>query len=316
MIDSGTTKPVRRLAGVFAAIGPELSQLLVVVFWSSTFVVTKAVFSQMSGLAFIFLRFVVMLLVAFGVLWARRPAAERGFAPDDLGRFIAVGLTGYTLYQFCFVAGLERTSPFSSALLVAMVPLFTVVITRLMGEPAPLQGWIGLGIAVAGAAIFLWDKRSQSGSLTGDGLSLLAAVAFAAYGILNRPLVRKYPPETLAAWSILIGGLPLLLLALPATLGQDWNRVDGATFASVIYMAVFPVYVAYQLWNWAIARRGIAAATAFSLLVPIVSGIASALLFDEAFGFWKLVGAALVLAGLVVIRLPGAIFRARTEATK
>jgi drug/metabolite transporter (DMT)-like permease len=69
-------------------------------------------------------------------------------------------------------------------------------------------------------------------------------------------------------------------------------------------MVVLPVYVAYMLWNWAIARRGAAAATSFSLLVPILSGILSALLFGEEFGIVKLLGAACVLAGLVVIRYP------------
>jgi drug/metabolite transporter (DMT)-like permease len=68
-------------------------------------------------------------------------------------------------------------------------------------------------------------------------------------------------------------------------------------------MAIFPVYVAYQLWNWAISRRGVAAATTFSLLVPIASGILSAIFYGEGFGVWKVVGAALVLAGLVIVRL-------------
>jgi O-acetylserine/cysteine efflux transporter len=69
-------------------------------------------------------------------------------------------------------------------------------------------------------------------------------------------------------------------------------------------MVVFPVYVAYMLWNWAIARRGVAAATSFSLLVPVASGALSALIFDEGFGPAKLLGAGLVLAGLVIVRVP------------
>jgi drug/metabolite transporter (DMT)-like permease len=67
-------------------------------------------------------------------------------------------------------------------------------------------------------------------------------------------------------------------------------------------MVLLPVYVAYMLWNWAIARRGAAAATSFSLLVPILSGILSVLIFGEQFGVAKLLGAAFVLAGLVIIR--------------
>jgi drug/metabolite transporter (DMT)-like permease len=63
-------------------------------------------------------------------------------------------------------------------------------------------------------------------------------------------------------------------------------------------------YVAYMLWNWAIARRGAATASTFGLLVPILSGVLSVLFFGEQFGLAKLFGAACVLAGLVIVRLP------------
>ena len=183
-----------------------------------------------------------------------------------------------------------------------MVPLFTVLILALMGESTPGQEWLGVGIAVAGVAVFLLDKRGQAGTVVGDALSLGAAVAFAAYGIVNRPLVARYPPETYTAYTVLIGSVPLLIVAAPATLAQDWGDVSAAGWLAIVYMVVLPVYVAYMLWNWAIARRGVATATTFSLLVPIVSGILSALIFAEGFGPAKLLGAALVLAGLVIAR--------------
>jgi drug/metabolite transporter (DMT)-like permease len=186
-----------------------------------------------------------------------------------------------------------------------MVPLFTVLILAIMGERTPLQGWVGLGIALVGVVIFLIDKRDAgTGTLIGDLLSIGAGVAFAIYGIVNRPLVAKYPTATYTAWTLLAGTIPLLLIALPAATRQDWGAVSGAAWLSIVYLAILPVYVAYMLWNFAIARRGVAKATTFSLLVPIVAGILSALFTGEPFGPLKLLGAALVLAGLVVVRLP------------
>lgn len=282
---------------------PEIAQTLVVLLWSSTFIVSKWIFVELSPLPYTAVRFLLMDALAIGVmLWARK-GSERWIAREDWPRLLAVAFTGYTLYQLFFVLGLARTSPFSSSLLVAMVPLFTVLMTTAMGERTPAQGWIGLAVSVAGAAVFLWDKRGQSGTLAGDLLSIGAAVAFAAYGVLARPLVTKYPSETFSAWTIALGSIPLFLIAIPSAMREDWGAVSGLAWAGIAYMAVFPVYVAYRIWNWAIARRGIAAATSFSLLVPIASGVLSALLFGEAFGPVKLIGAALVLAGLVIIRV-------------
>jgi drug/metabolite transporter (DMT)-like permease len=288
---------------VMSRFGPELAQLTVVMFWASTFVVAKAAFAEVSPLAFLFARFVIMVALAFAVLLVLQRGAGRWVERSDWGLFALAGLTGYTLYQLGFILGLSRTSPFSSSLLIAMVPLFTVLILAIMREPTPLQGWVGLGVALVGVALFLLDKRGASaGTLLGDLLSIGAAVAFAIYGIITRPLVRKYPAETYTAWSVLAGTVPLLLVSLPDALRQDWQTVSLSGWSSIVYLAIFPVYIAYILWNYAIARRGVAKASSFGLLVPIVAGLLSAMFFGEPFGPLKLLGAGLVLAGLVIVR--------------
>ena len=279
-----------------------------VLLWASTFVVTKDAFDRITPLAFTFARFAIMLALAFAVLAIRGRGAARArywrVRRADLPLFGAAGLTGYVLYQLGFVLGLERTSPFSSSLLIAMVPLFTVLILLLGGERTPARGWAGLALAVIGVAVFLADKRGsgEEGSLSGDALSLGAAVAFASYGVVNRPLTKRYPPETYTAYTLVGGAVPLLAISAPAAAAQDWGRLGVGGWVAVVYMAILPVYVAYMLWNWGIARRGVAAATSASLLVPVVSGALSALLFNEEFGPLKLVGATLVLGGLVLIR--------------
>ena len=306
-----------RAPGPLVAVGPELAQLCVVLLWASTFVVTKGAFAEVTPLAFAFVRFALMTALSFAVLAvaARRRGGGWGVRRADLPRFALAGLTGYTLYQLGFVLGLERTSPFSSSLLIAMVPLFTVIILALGGERTPRRALLGLGIAIAGTVVFLAEKGAAGGVVAGDLLSLGAAISFALYGIVNRPLARDYPPEAYTAYTVLAGSVPLLAVSAPAAGAQDWGAVSGWGWLAIVYMTVLPVYVAYMLWNWAIARRGVAAATSFSLLVPVVSGALSALFFAERFGPLKLLGAALVLAGLIVIRLPGRDRRAaRPEA--
>ncbi|HEX5690119.1 MAG TPA: DMT family transporter, partial [Roseiflexaceae bacterium] len=185
------------------AIGPEAAQLAVVGLWASTFIVTKHAFAEMSPLAFVFVRFGLMIGLAFAVLAARGRSWRIRRA--DLPRLAVVGLSGYTLYQLGFVFGLERTSPFSSSLLIAMVPLFTMVLLAARGERTPVRGWAGLVVALIGVVVFLSDRWNSgtTGSLVGDALSIGAAIAFAIYGIVNRPLVRDYPAETYTAYTLL-----------------------------------------------------------------------------------------------------------------
>src|SRR5262245_6771044 len=186
--------------GVVAAIGPELAQLLVVGLWASTFIVTKHAFNELAPLAFTFVRFGLMTILAFVVLVAR--GLSWPIDLRDLPRFPLAGLTGYTFYQLCFVLCLERTSPFTSSLLIAMVPLFTLVFLATRGERPPARGWAGLAVALVGVIVFLSDKwgRGAQAGLAGEALSIGADVSFALYGIVNRTLVRNYQPETYTAY--------------------------------------------------------------------------------------------------------------------
>jgi drug/metabolite transporter (DMT)-like permease len=167
----------------------------------------------------------------------------------------------------------------------------------------PPYGWIGLAIAVSGVALFLSDKRSGDDSVLGALLSLGAAIAFAFYGVANRPLVKAYPPATYTAYSVLFGTIPLLFIAGPSLLDQAWGELPVRVWIGTVYVVIFPVYVAYQLWNYAIQHRGAATASSYGLIVPILSGVLSALIFDERFGVLKIAGAALVIVGLLLLRL-------------
>lgn len=295
-----STRLPARISGVL----PEMSQFAVVVMWASTFILTKNAFDDIAPLAFIFARFVIITALSLSVLavqgrrrgWARYWRIER----SHWSALIAGGLLGYTAYQLLFTIGLDNASPFTSSLLVAMMPLFALAIVTAMGERPAWTAWAGVTIAIGGVAIFLADRTGGT-NVFGVILSLGAACAFGAYGIVLRPVVRAYPAETVSAYATVCGAMPLLLITLPEATRQDWSAVPTATWLVMAYMSIFPVYVAYMMWNWAIGQRGVAA-TSWSLLVPIVSGVFSALFFAEPLGALKVVGAACAILGLVVMR--------------
>lgn len=287
-------------------IGPELALWAVVIIWASTFIAMKDAFDYIDPLAYTLFRFVWINFLAFAVLWlqhSRDRSTPLIIRRRDLPRFLLASIPGYTVYQICSVLGLDRSSVFTLSLLVAMVPLFTMLMLAVAGEQTPPYGWVGLGVAVAGVVVFLSDKRSGDDSALGAVLSLGAAVAFAFYGIVNRPLVRSYPAATYSAYSLLFGTIPLLFVAGPSLVDQDWGGVPLRVWLGTVYVIIFPVYVAYQLWNYGFQRRGAAVASSYGLIVPVLSGIFSAIIFDEGFGALKIAGAALVIAGLLLLRV-------------
>ena len=144
---------------------PELTALAVVIVWGSTFTLTKSVYEEMQPLAFGFVRFIAITLIAFAVLAFQ---ARRHHRPDwwriqreDLPLFVLTGLCGYTFYQLGFMLGLEHTSPFSGSLMISLQPIVVLLIVTVIGERQGLWVWLGALVALAGVAMFLFNGEGR-----------------------------------------------------------------------------------------------------------------------------------------------------------
>jgi drug/metabolite transporter (DMT)-like permease len=146
-----------------------------------SYALTKVALDEWHPLAFMGTRFVVMAAIALGVLGAQRRLGVVFGA--DLPRFALGGLFGFTLYQLGFVLGLDRTSAFSSTLLLTTIPLCSLLFLRIGGvEPVAPAQWGGVGLAAAGIAVFIWAEEGGprlAEARRGDLLSLGAAASFA-----------------------------------------------------------------------------------------------------------------------------------------
>ena len=220
---------------------PEIAIALVVLIWSTTWIAMKDALTVFDPLAFMTSRFVMITLLAWVVILIRR-ARYQSLAVDraDWPRLTAGAAVGYSGYQLFGVFALDKSSVFTIALLVALVPLFTMIMMAAMGESLPAFGWLGLAIAVAGTVIFLIDKRQAGDSLLGALLSLAAAVCFAAYGLINRPLVSRYPSEILAGWQLLIGTIPMVVIGGLSVLDQPWADLTPRIWIRACVRNYFP----------------------------------------------------------------------------
>jgi len=164
---------------------------------------------------------------------------------------------------------------------------------------------LGMAVAFFGVAVFLRFWSAFGAAQPGDLFSLGAAAAFGAYAVINQPLTKRYSSRELIAYGLAVGGLLIALVATPAMVRQDWTSVGGAAWVILVYAIVGPVYLAYMLWNWAIRRRGIPRTVVYGFLVPVLGGALAVIALDEPLRPEQVVGAVLVVAGLVLTRLPG-----------
>ncbi len=290
------TAPYGRPLAVTAA-------LLAVVIWAVNYPAMKIAFRELSPLAFTGWRFVLATVVLLAAALFR---GERVLPPPGArGLALLLALCGVGLYQWLYALGLASTSGFSAALLNSVSPLVAMLLVVLLGQErmTPLAA-AGSLLSWAGVVLFVASARGVDFGSTGGNLMCLgAATSWAVYNVVSARAGRLMSPG--AAQIAAFGGGTVLILAyaLPDMLRQDYSRVSLSTWGLVVFSAVLPLAVAFRLWLEAVRTLGVTQATSFGFLVPVLAGVASAIFTGERFNAPKVLSAAVVLAGLAVIRI-------------
>jgi drug/metabolite transporter (DMT)-like permease len=280
----------------------DLVMLMVVTVWAGNNVLTKSALGEsISARTYVFLRLLIVAVLLFGLLGLRRQNLTIPRA--GYGRFLLAGISGYAAYNLLFVLGLARTSAFSAAILVATAPVITLLLAAALRiEQVRARQWIGVLVAFTGVAIFVGEKLLNGRPASGDALNLLAAVAFAVYGLTTQDLVREYGAQVTTAWSVVIGFVAVLPFTVPAVIDEDWHALQWRGWIAVLYAAVLSMLLAYTLWSWAIGRRGAGRTVPYLFLIPVFTGILAMIFLDDTIGRYQLIGAAFALTGVALAR--------------
>ena len=291
--------------------------IFVVMMWGFSPVIFKIALAELNPLAFIFMRFLTLSLIAVCVLAWQRRHDDRAFhiAREDIVFFVISGLSGYGVYQILYMEGLAHTTVFASVLLNATVPLWSaLILAALRIERIHRLQWVGLATSLAGVAWFLLAAQSHQSELAADRaltapiillgnlLTIFSSLLFAAYGVTNKRLMRRYSPATMMCYTLLIGTAALAPFGIPALAHQDWSRVTWHAWIIIPYSAVVPIYVAYTIWNWSIREKGVGYVTLYSYAVPITGGIIGWVLVHEPLTPIQMAAGVLVLGGMLAAR--------------
>src|SRR5689334_13723996 len=278
--------------------------------WGMNFPFTKYVLGEIGVAPFVFIRFLTMPLLAFALLAIvfRHRIARTWPKREDLPRFVACGLVGHALHVGLVFWGINLSTAFSSALVLTSGPLFTLLILVILGaERLRASQVAGTILAMAGIAIFLSDKftRGVAHAGFGDLVLLVAASFFSLYTVLVRPLVQRYGPLIVLAYTLLFGAPPMVLLSIPSILTADLARLTPLVWLGLFWAIVLSSVGGWMVWAWVNHVRGIARSAPLMYLPPPIAGIVAWLTLGEQFTWAKIAGAAVTLAGIAWAQFGG-----------
>ena len=281
----------------------ELGLVGMAVIWGVNFSVLKYGTQVLEPLAYNGVR---MLLGALTMLAVTLPQRSKHPTGRDIGLLMLLGVLGHGVYQALFIQGLSLTRAGTASLLMAASPALVAIVGRLIGtERVTRRQVLGIALSIGGLAfVIVGSAQSSEGqaSVTGDMLILGAVLVWAFYTTWVRPLTDRIDGMQIAAWTLVGGTIPILLMAAPAILRTNWTSVVPLTWGAIAYSGIGSVGIAYLAWYRGVRVIGSTRTAMFSNLQPIVAVAVAWPLLGERPTAWQGVGAAGVLAGLWLSR--------------
>ena len=185
-----------------------------VLMWAFNFPVTKYVLTNgFEPLAYAAVRYgVATALFAALTIAVERSLAVRGAAS---WRFLGLAVIAILLNQICFVYALELTSAATAALILGTTPVFTVLISYLIGvERITARTALAAAVSFGGVALVAAGSGGDlSGDLGGNLLAVGMAITWAAYSVAIAPLMRDYSPYRISAVVLIAMWVPLFAIS-------------------------------------------------------------------------------------------------------
>lgn len=268
--------------------------------WGSNYSIAKRLLLEVDPLAVAWVRAAAGVLF-FGLLLALRDG--RGGLVDGLRRAAPLGLLGIFANQILFMTGLRRTSAAHSAILIALLPVFVLLISALgRAERISVPKIAGVLVAFGGATVIGLEHGVglEAASATGDLLTLAGVLAFAGYTVLGKPVLRDFGPLRATALAFVTGGAGILLVTLPAAARQDWRALSTTALACLLAVVLLSTLVAYILYYFAVSRIDPSKVATMMYLQPMVAALVAYCIARENISGRFLLGGGLVLAGVVL----------------
>lgn len=225
-----------------------------------------------------------------------RPAAARDFAGLALAGVFFAGDLAFWHWSLRF------TTVANATLLATSAPIFVTLGGFLFfGERFSRTFLLGMALAIAGAAMLIGGSFALSpGNTLGDGLGVVTAVFFASYLLAVGRLRTRFSAAIIMFWSTATTAAVLLPVTLIA--GEDLIPTSARGWGVLLGLALLTHAAGQGLVAYALAHLRAAMSAVAILVEPAVATALAWALFGEALGPWQVVGAAVIMSGILLAR--------------
>ena len=278
--------------------------LVLTLVWGCNWPILKMGVTELAPLTF---RSLTLPLAAVGMLIVSRLSGESISIPRALWRRLFVlALFNIGFWNGFVLFGVQQMPAGRSAILAYTMPIWATMIAALvLHEHLSRRKLLGLALGVAGMAVLIGEQITVVRAAPFGALMILAAaIAWAMGTVLLRKWQLPVAQNTLSGWMMLLGWVPLALLA-PVFDPQPLSVALANLSARGWFAIGYNIFLAGTLAHWAwftLARTlPVAVSSLSSLPVPVVGVFSGIVLLGERPGPQEWIALALVVAALFTV---------------
>ena len=271
------------------------------VIWGLAFVAIRQADFELSPVNLALIRWFIVS-AAFLAIYPFFVKPRARFDRRDLPRLALVGLTNVFVYHLALNTAETTIDASLAGLLISFGPIFLVLLSSsVLHEKVGARVWLALAVAVGGAlAISSPGLAVGSSGVVGPSLVVVAGFSNAVYTVAAKPLVVKYGPVAVSAWSALVGTLMLVPLVSPSLVSQA-QSLSTAGWESVLYLALLSTVLTNTIYYTLVHMQDVSKLGIQLFLVPVVSAAGGVLILGESLGWTTLVGGVMLLTAVALV---------------
>jgi drug/metabolite transporter (DMT)-like permease len=235
----------------------------------------------------------------------------RGMRLPAMGRnwtlYFAVAFFGNSLPFTLIGWGEERIDSGLAAILMAVMPLATLLLAHVFVKDEPLTRGKLIGIAVGFTGVLVLVGPEVLQGLGSDAVRQGAVAGGAlcyAVATISARLLPEAPPAVRAAAVLMWSAVQIVPAAL--VLDAPWLlQPSPGALASAVYLGLFPTALATIIYFHIISTRGASFIAFNNYLVPVFGVMWGAALLGERLSVQELVALALILGGIAASGVVG-----------
>src|SRR5262245_14541470 len=299
------------MPGQLSVAGGVLLMLSLSILWGGNWPAMKAAVAEIPVLTF---RVICLYGGALGMyLLARLGGLSFKVKREEWVPLLIVSLFNITIWHICSAAGLKYVSAGRAAIIAYTMPLWaTLLSVWLLNEKLRASTVLGLIVGMMGmAALLLPEWTHVVADPRGPIFMLVAAMAWAGGTVGLKYYRFTMPVVTLVGWQLILGGIPVLILAPFFDRGIDPGSWSSGAWFGTAYAVV--VAMVYCHWAWFKLVRNFSAVTVSinSLAIPVVGVITGSLILGESIGPDVIAGLGLVILAQFLVLVWPALMRSR-----